>query len=82
MLGVVLAIVTSLRLPACGVEPKLGCRNTTRLGPFATREEAARALDTVDERNEAWDNDPRFNDPDEDDDEDDDLGSAFDALRP
>ena len=40
------------------VEPKLGCRNTTRLGPFATREEAARALDTVDERNEAWDEDP------------------------
>jgi hypothetical protein len=26
-----------------------------RLGPFATREEAARALETVERRNEEWD---------------------------
>ncbi|GAA1394504.1 hypothetical protein [Luteococcus peritonei] len=36
-----------------------------RLGPYATREEAARAVDEVAQRNEAWDNDPRFNDEDE-----------------
>jgi hypothetical protein len=47
------------------VEPKLGCRITDRIGPFATREEAAKALEKVDERNEAWDGDPDWNDDDE-----------------
>jgi hypothetical protein len=28
-----------------------------RLGPYATREEAERALETVEERNKAWDDD-------------------------
>jgi hypothetical protein len=36
-----------------------------RLGPYNSREEAARALERVEERNEAWDNDPRWNDDDE-----------------
>lgn len=45
------------------VEPYDGCKADDRLGPYATREEAANALETVEERNEAWDTDPRFNDP-------------------
>ena len=44
------------------VEPKLGCRITNRIGPFPTREEAAKALEKVEERNEQWDSDPRWND--------------------
>jgi hypothetical protein len=35
---------------------------TDRLGPYPTREEAERALEKVEERNEAYDNDPRWND--------------------
>jgi hypothetical protein len=35
---------------------------TDRLGPYKTREEAERALEKVEERNEEWDNDPRWND--------------------
>ena len=34
------------------------------------REVVTGALEHAEERNEAWDNDPRFNDPDEDEDED------------
>ncbi len=33
-----------------------------RLGPYASREEAEQALDKVAERNEAYDNDPRWKD--------------------
>ena len=33
-----------------------------RLGPYSSREEAERALEKVDERNEAYDSDPRWND--------------------
>jgi len=33
-----------------------------RLGPYATREEAEHAMEKVAERNEAWDNDPNWND--------------------
>ena len=44
------------------VEPKEGCRAEVRLGPYATREEAARALEKVGERNEEWDTDPDWND--------------------
>jgi hypothetical protein len=33
-----------------------------RLGPYASREEAERALDKVEQRNDAFDNDPRWND--------------------
>ena len=35
---------------------------TDRLGPYETREEAERAMERVEERNESWDNDPRWND--------------------
>ena len=44
------------------VEGEEGCRNQDRLGPYATYEEASRALDKVQERNEDWDNDPAWND--------------------
>lgn len=37
-----------------------------RLGPYATEQEAANALNEVQARNDAWDNDPKWND-DEDD---------------
>lgn len=42
------------------VEGATGCKAADRLGPYATHEEAARALEKVAERNEAWDNDPRW----------------------
>jgi hypothetical protein len=44
------------------VEPGAGCGNTDRLGPYASSEEAAQALQKAAERTEAWDNDPRWND--------------------
>lgn len=44
------------------VEPKFGCRITNRIGPFQTKEEAANALEKVEERNEAWDEDPKWKD--------------------
>ncbi len=43
------------------VEPRLGCRDAERLGPYPTREEAEQALETAQRRNAAWDNDPRWN---------------------
>ena len=45
------------------VEPREGCKNADRLGPYATREEAEHALERVAERNDEWDNDPNWNDP-------------------
>jgi hypothetical protein len=42
------------------------CPPIDRLGPYPTREEAARALERAEERNEEWDNDPRWNDELED----------------
>ncbi|HEY7564548.1 MAG TPA: hypothetical protein VIA81_06445 [Acidimicrobiia bacterium] len=47
------------------VEPDFGCRNDVRLGPFPTRDEAERALDRVEERNEEWESDPAWSDDDE-----------------
>jgi hypothetical protein len=44
------------------VEPRDGCRNADRLGPYTSEAAAARALESVEERNEAWDSDPRWND--------------------
>ncbi len=44
------------------VEGDVGCRAIDRLGPYDTEAEAARALEKVAERNEAWDNDPNWND--------------------
>lgn len=44
------------------VEGTEGCRNQDRLGPYLTADEAGRALEKVEERNEAWDTDPDWND--------------------
>jgi hypothetical protein len=44
------------------VESKDLCSYADRLGPYKTEAEAARALEKVKERNEEWDNDPRWND--------------------
>ena len=37
------------------VEPDAGCPGRERLGPYATREEAERALETARRRTEEWD---------------------------
>ena len=52
-------------------EPYNECRNEVRLGPYASRDEAMGALDKVQARNEEWETDPRWNDPDEDEDDED-----------
>ena len=44
------------------VEGRDGCKNADRLGPYASSAEASRALEKVEERNEEWDNDPKWND--------------------
>jgi hypothetical protein len=44
------------------VEPQDGCAYQDRLGPYPSAAEAERALEKVAERNEAWDNDPNWND--------------------
>jgi hypothetical protein len=49
------------------VEGPDGCRNSDRLGPYATAEEASRAMEKVEERNEEWDNDPKWNDEQQED---------------
>lgn len=56
------------------VEPYEGCRSDDRLGPYPTRAEAEQALQHVSERNEEWETDPRFNDPDEEADDEDTEG--------
>lgn len=38
------------------------CPAKNRLGPYGTQGEAARAIETVHDRNEEWDNDPRWTD--------------------
>ena len=48
------------------VEGPDGCKAADRLGPYPTADDAARALEKVQERNEEWDNDPRWNDDDGD----------------
>ncbi len=48
------------------VEPEKGCRAAVRLGPYDSREEAAQALERVEQRNVQWDNAPAW---DEEDDE-------------
>ena len=47
-----------------GVEPELGCRAEVRLGPYPTEEEAAAALEKVEQRNREWETDPAWNDED------------------
>jgi hypothetical protein len=44
------------------VEPFDGCRASVRIGPFPTSEQAARALEIVERRNDDWDNDPDWRD--------------------
>ncbi|MEV4555776.1 hypothetical protein AB0K51_02120 [Kitasatospora sp. NPDC049285] len=44
------------------VEEGPECPAKDRLGPYATREEAAHALETAAERNQEWREDPRWND--------------------
>ncbi|WP_034088008.1 hypothetical protein [Streptacidiphilus albus] len=41
-------------------EQGMVCPARNRLGPYATQAEAERALETARERNESWDNDPRW----------------------
>ena len=36
------------------------CPPIDRLGPYSTEEEASRALQKAEERNEEWDNDPQL----------------------
>ncbi|OPF73386.1 hypothetical protein VT50_0228650 [Streptomyces antioxidans] len=44
------------------VEEGPECRAADRLGPYASPEEAARAVETVRERDAEWRNDPRWRD--------------------
>ena len=46
------------------VEKGAGCGNTDRLGPYASEDEAAHAIEKAAERTEQWDNDPRWKDDD------------------
>jgi hypothetical protein len=48
------------------VEGEEGCPNKDRLGPYESEPEASRALEKVAERNEAWEEDPAWNDDLED----------------
>ncbi len=45
------------------VEQGAGCPNAERLGPYPTRERAASASSRTAAASEAWDDDPRWNDP-------------------
>lgn len=47
------------------VEHGDGARAEDRLGPYPTKEAAQNAMQTVQQRNEAWDNDPKWSDKDE-----------------
>jgi hypothetical protein len=49
------------------VEGKDGCKNADRLGPYASEAEASRALEKVEERNQAWDGDPQWSDEQQED---------------
>ncbi|TKA10229.1 hypothetical protein [Actinacidiphila oryziradicis] len=42
------------------VEEGPECPAKDRLGPYPTPEEAAHAVETVEERNEEWESDPRW----------------------
>ena len=56
------------------VEAYDACRSGSRLGPYPTPAEAAHAIEHAAGRNSAWENDPRFNDPEEKAEEDDSEG--------
>lgn len=49
------------------VEPYEADKEANRLGPYKTQDEAAHAMERFHQRQEEWDNDPRFNDPVEED---------------
>ena len=44
------------------VEGEEGCPGRDRLGPYDSETKAANALEQVQQRNEEWDNDPKWND--------------------
>lgn len=44
------------------VEEGPECRAADRMGPYGSREEASHAMETARERNESWQEDPRWND--------------------
>ncbi|MFE6778834.1 hypothetical protein [Streptomyces sp. NPDC057702] len=44
------------------VEEGPECRAADRLGPYATREEAAHAIEHTQDRERDWQSDPRWND--------------------
>ncbi|WP_461018403.1 hypothetical protein [Streptomyces daliensis] len=46
------------------VEEGPECPGKDRFGPYGSREEAARAMETARNRNLAWETDPRWHDPD------------------
>ncbi|QIK09051.1 hypothetical protein G7Z12_26555 [Streptomyces sp. ID38640] len=46
------------------VEEGPECRAADRFGPYATREEAAHAMETARERNVEWETDPKWHDLD------------------
>ncbi len=47
------------------VEGDEGCANADRMGPYASREEAERAIQSAATRTHEWDHDPRWNDDEE-----------------
>ncbi len=54
---------------------------TDRLGPYATREEAANAMGEVAERNDAWENDPRYQEDDQDAEEEDEESEGWGPFK-
>lgn len=44
------------------VEGSDGCGPIDRLGPFDSEDEASHALEKAEQRNQEWDNDPKWND--------------------
>ncbi|WP_103500969.1 MULTISPECIES: hypothetical protein [Streptomyces] len=52
------------------VEEGMDCPGKDRMGPYASREEAARAMEIAHNRDEAWRTDPRWRDEDREGDDD------------
>lgn len=63
------------------VEPYEGCRSEERLGPYPTKDEASHALEKAEQRNEEWENDPRWNDDDDEDDDEDDDSDGWGPFK-
>lgn len=59
------------------VEPYEACRSASRLGPYATPADAAGAIDRAAQRNEDWENDPRYRTDEEDEEKDEGPWSPF-----